>query len=104
MKLNSIHSGLRVGVCAALLFGVAAVQAATGFTVTLAQEKLITVGMSRDMVRSTLGRPAHNVKFRAEPGRTWTYGVVGTADKVFDIDFAADGKVVSVSERVENIE
>jgi uncharacterized membrane protein len=104
MKFNVIHNGLRAGFCAALLLGVAAVQAATGYTVTSAQEKQISVGMTRDMVRTTLGRPAHNVKFRAEPGRTWTYGVVGTLDKVFDIDFSSDGKVTSMSERSENIE
>jgi outer membrane protein assembly factor BamE (lipoprotein component of BamABCDE complex) len=104
MKLKLTHKGLRAAVCAALFMGVAAVQAATGYTVTAAQEKQISVGMTRDMVRMTLGRPAHNVKFRAEPGRTWTYGIVGTADKVFDIDFAADGKVASMSERTEIIE
>jgi hypothetical protein len=45
------------------------------------------------------------VKYRAEPGRTWTYGVLGnpehTQAKVFDIDFSADDKVLSFGERNE---
>ena len=63
--------------------------------------------MDKDVVRKLLGRPAHNVKYRAEPGRAWTYGVVGVdndmeeANTLFDIDFDAKGKVLSMSERVE---
>jgi outer membrane protein assembly factor BamE (lipoprotein component of BamABCDE complex) len=95
---------LRTGLAAALLLAAAVAQAATGFTVTAAQEKQIKPGMSRDAVRAALGRPAHNVKYRAEPGRTWTYGVKGKTDMVFDIDFDASGQVLSTSERSELID
>jgi hypothetical protein len=57
--------------------------------------------MTRDEVRSALGRPAHNLKYRNEPGRTWTYGVSGSQDKVFDVDFSPEGKVLKTSERAE---
>jgi hypothetical protein len=60
--------------------------------------------MSRADVRAALGRPAHNVKYMAEPGRTWTYGVLGNGvpeNTVFDVDFSADGRVLHASERVE---
>ena len=77
------------------LLATAAVQAASGYVVTPAQEKSIRVGMTRDEVRAALGRPAHNLKYRTEPGRTWTYGVVGSDTKVFEVDFNADGKVNS---------
>lgn len=101
--MKSIHStrGSRTFLGAALLFGAALAQAADGYTVTAAQEKTIKVGMSRAEVRQALGRPAHNMKFASEPGRTWTYGVVGGKDTVFDVDFTSDGKVTSSSERLE---
>lgn len=95
LKLRSL---LGIGV---LLASVAA-QAAGGYTVTPQQEKSVRVGMSRDEVRQAIGRPAHNLKYRNEPGRTWTYGVVGSENKVFDIDFSPEGKVMSTSERVED--
>jgi outer membrane protein assembly factor BamE (lipoprotein component of BamABCDE complex) len=77
---------------------------AGGYTVNAAQQAQIKPGMSRDEVRLTLGRPAHNVKYRAEPGRTWTYGVLGSDEKVFDVDFSADGRVASTSQRTEVME
>ncbi len=104
MKLHPYHRLLRNSLCAALLFGAVAVQAASGFIVTTAQQALIKPGMSRDEVRLALGRPAHNYKYPAERGRTWTYGVSGSDEKVFDIDFSTDGKVKSTSQRVEPIE
>jgi hypothetical protein len=89
---------------AAMLAATSAAFSATGFTLMQSQEAKITVGMSRDDVRSLLGRPAHNVKYRAEPGRSWTYGVLGNGvadNTVFDVDFGADGKVLQSSERIE---
>lgn len=82
-------------------------QAANGFVVNRDQEAQIKVGMSRQQVMQLLGRPAHNLKYRNEPGRTWTYGVLGatsnsTSDQlVFDVDFAADGTVAEKAERTE---
>lgn len=87
-----------------LLLAAAMAQAATGYIVTPQQEKSIRVGMSRDEVRKAIGRPAHNLKYRNEPGRTWTCGVPGSDNKVFDVDFTSDGKVAATAERVENNE
>jgi outer membrane protein assembly factor BamE (lipoprotein component of BamABCDE complex) len=90
-----------------LLLGATIVQAAGGFTIRRAQETQITAGMSRQDVMQMLGRPAHNLKFRSEPGRTWTYGVndaavTGASEAVvFDVEFGADGKVLATSERTE---
>jgi outer membrane protein assembly factor BamE (lipoprotein component of BamABCDE complex) len=86
---------------AALLVAAFAAQAA-GFVVNAKDEARVSIGMTRDEVRSALGRPAHNMKYRSEPGRTWTYGVVGSDDKVFDIDFSAEGKVSKMGERAES--
>lgn len=81
--------------------------AANGFVVNREQEAQIMVGMSRQQVMQLLGRPAHNLKYRNEPGRTWTYGVLGATTNstseqlVFDVDFAADGTVAEKAERTE---
>jgi len=88
---------------AGIMFGAAATQAAGGVTVTERQETAVAVGMNATEVRQTLGRPAEIVKYRNEPGPTWSYDVVGALFGVtmFDIDFGSDGKVASMSERVE---
>ena len=107
MKLHHLGAGFRSALFAVALCSAAIVQAASGFTVTAAQQNAIKVGMSRDEVRGLLGRPAHNIKYRAEPGRTWTYGINDgtTPDEasVFDIEFSADGRVVSKGKRVEEM-
>ena len=94
---------LRVLLAVGALAAAAAAQAASGYIVTPQQEKGIRVGMTRDEVRASLGRPAHNLKYRSEPGRTWTYGVAGSDTKVFEIDFSADGKVSSTHEVEEPV-
>lgn len=101
MKFFTRHIPLSTAVVSILCVCASAAQAADGFIVKAAQETLVKVGMSRAEVRDALGRPAHNMKFISEPGRTWTYGVVGTENKVFDVDFSADGHVLSSSERLE---
>jgi hypothetical protein len=91
-----------------LVFLSSAAFAASGFTLQRVDEAQIKIGMNKDAVLKLLGRPAHNVKYRAEPGRAWTYGVVGvdhdmeTATTLFDIDFDAKGNVLSMGERVEH--
>jgi outer membrane protein assembly factor BamE (lipoprotein component of BamABCDE complex) len=101
MKTNSLKSPLRAALLVSALLVAAVAQAAAGFTVTAMQQTTIKAGMSREEVRSALGRPAHNVKYKAEPGRTWTYGVQGSPDMVFDIDFSSAGVVLSTSQRQE---
>jgi outer membrane protein assembly factor BamE (lipoprotein component of BamABCDE complex) len=107
MKLKHLGAGLRSALFAAALCTAALAQAASGFIVTTAQQNAIQVGMSRDEVRGLLGRPAHNVKYRAEPGRTWTYGINDAhspdVTMVFDINFSADGRVVSKGTRFEEM-
>ncbi len=97
------HGKLRTLLAVGALIAAAAAQAATGYVVTPQQEKSIRVGMTRDEVRAALGRPAHNLKYRNEPGRTWTYGVAGSDTKVFEIDFSADNKVNSTHEVEEPV-
>jgi outer membrane protein assembly factor BamE (lipoprotein component of BamABCDE complex) len=94
----------RTAMAAGLLLAASAAFSATGFTVTQPQEAQVTKGMSRDDVRGLLGRPSHNVKYMSQPGRTWTYGVLGASvadNTVFDIEFDASGKVMRFEERVE---
>jgi outer membrane protein assembly factor BamE (lipoprotein component of BamABCDE complex) len=90
---------------AGLLFGAAAAQAASGFTVSENRETLIKEGMSTTEVQQALGRPAQMARFGNEPGPTWTYNVIGSPYPmaVFEVDFSADGKVVSTTEREQMI-
>ena len=107
--LNRLAGSSRTWLLASLLgLGLAgAAQAANGFIVNRDQEAQVKVGMSRQDVMKLLGRPAHNLKYRNEPGRTWTYGVIGAATSssseqlVFDVDFAPDGTVAEKAERTE---
>ena len=100
----TLHRTLRSALLASALMAAAVAQAATGFIVSAAQQTQIHAGMTRDEVRAALGRPAHNIKYPNEPGRTWTWGIQGTQEKVFDVDFSADGKVLSMSQRSENMD
>ena len=88
---------------AGLVLGVASVNAANGFTVTRAQEQQVTAGMTADEVRQVIGSPVRVEKYGNEPGPTWIYNVAGASPlgpnpTAFYVDFAADGKVASVSE------
>jgi hypothetical protein len=87
--------------CASGLFAITMAQAATGYTVTSNQETQVIPGMSSEQVRQALGQPDRHVKFRNEPGPTWTYRLVGERNTLFDVDFGADGKVASTSERMD---
>jgi len=85
-----------------IAFGVAAVQAAGGVTITQSEEASVKVGMSMADVERVLGRPAHVVSYRTAPGPTWTYNVVGApfGTTEFEVSFGADGKVVWANERI----
>jgi hypothetical protein len=90
---------------AGLALAAAAAQAAGGYSVAPAQEKLVTAGMSQGEVKQALGRPAQTMRYVNEAGPTWTWDVntvgIGGADQtVFDVDFGADGRVASAQERV----
>lgn len=99
--MKTLTQTARLALACSLLLGFAAAHAASGFTVTPGQEKLVTVGMTMSEVQQTLGHPALTEQFRNEPGQTLSYNVIGGADQValFDVDFNANGQVASVSER-----
>ncbi len=89
---------------AAMVIGVAALGAfaASGYSVTPDQEKLVKIGMTKDEVRMAIGRQSHTVKFGNQPGPTWIYQVNGGMyeDTTFDVDFGTDGRVMSTGEVV----
>jgi len=91
----------RLLLAAGLLLGAVAAQAASGFSISPADEQKVSVGMSQAEVMQVLGRPSRNQHFMNEPGLTWTYEVPAGLESrtLFDIDFGADGKVASVNER-----
>jgi hypothetical protein len=70
--------------------------AASGYSVTEREAQQITAGMSPEEVRRLIGRPAHDVQYRNEPGPLWSYTVSGMIDPtLFEIGFSADGKVLA---------
>ena len=103
MTLKLTPRNPRALLATGLLFGVVAAQAASGFSVKPSQEALVAPGMSAAEVQLALGRPSENIQYRNEPGRTFTYQVIGKEDTLFDVDFGADGKVASVSERMNEM-
>jgi outer membrane protein assembly factor BamE (lipoprotein component of BamABCDE complex) len=90
----------RMLLAAGLFVGVAAAQASSGFTITPNQEIRVTPGMTAAEVQQALGRPAQNIQYGNELGRTFTYQVIGSEQTLFDVDFGADGTVASVGERL----
>jgi hypothetical protein len=91
---------LRWLAAAALAIGATGAYASSGFTVSAKEEMLVKAGMSQQDIRQALGQPAIVHTYSRAPGPTWTYNL--TPDwhhAVVDIDFGADGKVASVSER-----
>ena len=87
---------------AAIAFGAAAAEAASGVSITQSDEASVKVGMTTADVEQVLGRPARVVNYRTAPGPTWTYHVIaapfGMTD--FEVSFGADGKVVWANERI----
>jgi hypothetical protein len=77
-------------------------QAASGFNITQSDETRVAIGMDSSEVQRSLGPPEKVFRYPRQPGPTWTYNVVGAPFGItkFDVDFGADGKVVSASERI----
>jgi hypothetical protein len=90
----------RFVLAAALAFGTATLQAASGIAVNQYQEAAVKVGMTAAEVRQVLGRPAQVIKYYGAPGPSWTYEVVEGryGSTQFGVDFSADGTVVSARE------
>src|SRR4029077_18706294 len=80
----------------------AVAQAANGFNITQSDESKVGVGMDTTDVQRSLGPPEWVHQYPRQPGPTWTYNVVGAPFGItkFDVDFGADGKVVSANERI----
>jgi len=77
-------------------------QAAGGFNITQSDESKVAIGMDTTDVERSLGPPEREFRYPRQPGPTWTYNVVGAPFGItkFDVDFGAEGKVVSASERI----
>ena len=77
-------------------------QAASGYNITQSEESKVTIGMDTTEVQRSLGPPERIFTYPRQPGPTWTYNVVGAPFGItkFDVDFGADGKVVSATERI----
>jgi hypothetical protein len=84
------------------MFCAAAAQAAGGFSIAQSDEVSVAVGMSEAEVQQNLGPPARTRQYPGGPGPSWTYAVQGApfGRTDFDIDFGADGRVVSTYERL----
>ena len=108
MNFHHFNHSMKMLLASTALMGTVFSYSATGFSVTSSQEASIKVGMTAEQVRAVLGRPAHSLKFRNEPGRTWIYDVIEMDIKnthtVFYVDFGGDKKVLSTSERLETNE
>ena len=77
-------------------------QAVSGFNITQSDESKVAIGMDTTDVQRSLGPPARIFQYPRQPGPTWTYNVVGAPFGItkFDVDFGADGKVASATERI----
>ena len=100
MALIYITPASRLIVTIGFAFCSVLAQAASGFWVTKSQEALVAPGMTMEQVRETLGHPTQFIKYRNQPGPTFTYRVMGTGDTLFDVDFDANGQVASTTERI----
>jgi len=104
MAPKCINFASRMLVTAGFAFCSAMALAASGFWINQTQEVLVTPSMSMPQVRQALGHPTQFIKYRNQPGPTFTYRVIGTLDTLFDIDFDANGQVVSTNERIVPID
>ena len=77
-------------------------QAASGFNITQSDESKVAIGMGTADVLRYLGPPERVFRYPGRPGPTWAYNVVAAPFGItkFDIDFGADGKVISANERI----
>ena len=62
----------------------------------------VQVGMTATEVRSLLGAPSTNFRYRAASGPTWTYPNAGSIpdNVLFEIDFDAAGRVAAARRRI----
>lgn len=106
MKLN--HQVRQWSVVVGLALSVIAANAQDGFTVSPRQESLIKPGMSKSEVQQAIGRPSRDASYGVAPGSTWVYGITGMVNDgitenrntVYEVDFDAEGRVISARERV----
>lgn len=105
MKIRRDHHAAEWLLTAGLAFGALSAQAAGGYTIQQQQERLISAGMSTQEVQRHLGTPIAQVRYLGQGGPTWTYLVTDAVSAFpgtrfeFDINFGADGRVNSTSER-----
>ena len=104
MKLNSQTK--KYVALAGLILGSVYASAQDGYWVSKNQETAIRPGMTKSEVEQVIGRPPREARYGVAPGSTWVYGVAGELDveandrTVYEVDFNAQGQVISARERV----
>ena len=62
----------------------------------------VKAGMTQAQVEQALGKPVQARNFSLSNTSTWTYNTTDSfsrnGDRVYDVDFGSDGKVISASE------
>jgi len=98
----SDHASYRWLLVGALCVVSALAWAASGYNITQSDESKVAIGMNTTDVQRLLGPPERIIQYPRQPGPTWVYNVFGSPFGItkFDVDFGADGKVVSASERI----
>jgi outer membrane protein assembly factor BamE (lipoprotein component of BamABCDE complex) len=70
---------------------------------TPSEQGLISAGMTTQEVEQAIGKPERSQNFALSGTSTWTYGTsdftVREGDRVFEVDFGADGKVQQAGAR-----
>ena len=96
------HTSYRRLIVGAFSIVSALAQAVSGFNITQSDESKVAIGMDTEAVQRYLGPPERVFRYPRQPGPTWTYNVVGAPFGIteFDVDFGADGRVLSASERI----
>jgi outer membrane protein assembly factor BamE (lipoprotein component of BamABCDE complex) len=93
------------GLLAAIALVCVSAHAANIRCIEPSQEPLVKPGMSSQQVTQALGQPTQIAKYLNEVGPTWTYAIdIGAENaRVFDVDFDSQGKVLSASERIQDL-
>lgn len=101
MKTSSTSLPVKLALAAVVSLGIAGFAQAKDLKPE--EQAMVHMGMSKDEVTQAIGKPVRTQIFRRLGITTWSYGTTDyferKGDRIFDVDFGADGKVKSSGAR-----